>query len=182
MLYGIHLPSKMNKRIQIKSNSVLNAFWHVIHSLSIWNMNRNYIHKRVAVSKNINVVYLGPKNDLPHNHWSIKTVFSSLSLFLSLSRSLHLLFLNKTKRTLLMIWVKSTDPYLNSLFKRFILIMIIANICTMLLFYTCCYYKLTLKFSITSFIATLLFSNIGKLCYFINKQQQLADSCNTFDK
>ena len=100
------------------------------------------------------------------------------SLFLSLSLFPHLLFLNKTKLTLLMIWVKSTDPYLNSLFKRFILIMIIANICTMLLFYTCCYYKLTLKFSITSFIATLLFSNIGKLCYFINKQQQLADSCN----
>ena len=148
MLYGIHLPSEMNKRIQIKSNCVLNAFWHVIHSLSIWNVNRNYIHKRVAVCKNINVVYLGPKNDLPHNHWSIKTVFSSLSL------SPQPLFLNKTKRTLLMIWVKSTDPYLNSLFKRFILIMIIANICTMLLFYTCCYYKLTLKFSITSFIAT----------------------------
>ena len=103
-------------------------------------------------------------------------------LSLSLSLSPHPLFLNKTKRTLLMIWVKSTDPYLNSLFKRFILIMIIANICTMLLFYTCCYYKLTLKFSITSFIATLLFSNIGQLCYFINKQQQLADSCNTFDK
>ena len=108
-----------------------------------------------------------------------------LYFHLSLSPSLSspsLLKQNKTKRTLLMIWVKSTDPYLNSLFKRFILIMIIANICTMLLFYTCCYYKLTLKFSITSFIATLLFSNIGKLCYFINKQQQLADSCNTFDK
>ena len=108
-------------------------------------------------------------------------LYFHLSLSLSLS-SPSLLKQNKTKRTLLMIWVKSTDPYLNSLFKRFILIMIIANICTMLLFYTCCYYKLTLKFSITSFIATLLFSNIGKLCYFINKQQQLADSCNTFDK
>ena len=84
-------------------------------------------------------------------------LYFHLSLSISLSISLHLLFLNKTKRTLLMIWVKSTDPYLNSLFKRFILIMIIANICTMLLFYTCCYYKLTLKFSITSFIAPLLF-------------------------
>ena len=166
MLYRIHQPSEMNKRIQIKSNCVLNAFWHVIHSLSIWNMSRNYIHKRVAVSRNINVVYLGTKNDLPHNHWSIKTVFSSLSFFLFLSLFPHLLFLNKTKRTLLMIWVKSTDPYLNSLFKRFILIMIIANICTMLLFYTCCYYKLTLKFSITSFIATPSFFKYRKVVLF----------------